>query len=218
MSAGAVRALARFEWKVTSSEPANVILPLMTPLVFLAFLVPSMGAAAEAGGYGDASGAALTIPFVAVLFGFYTVNNVALAFFREHGWNTWDRLRTVGLSRSIVTAGKLAVPAGVAAAQAAVLLIVGQLAFDVDVAGHAPAVAIAVVPTVLMPLGLGLFVASITPSMPSANAAGVLLLMVLIGLGGGFAPTDLLPGWSQALASISPTRWVGRCRAPTARA
>ena len=79
------------------------------PLLLIAFLKPMFALALTTHGYPEANGAEQVVPGEAVINGFYIVGMTSFAFFVEHGWNTWDRLRASDTTSSEIIIGK-AVP------------------------------------------------------------------------------------------------------------
>src|SRR4051812_34056360 len=98
---------------------------VVMPLVVMVFLQPTFRLALKQSGYPSANGAEQAVPGVAVMFSFFLVGLVALAFLREHGFGTWDRLRASPASSGQIILGKLGPLAVTAAVQQATLFGVG---------------------------------------------------------------------------------------------
>ena len=97
-------------WRATTSgscgmtQPFLVIFTVM-PLAFMAFNTgigrrpPSLPA-------GQGFTASIVVPGATVLFSGFLVGNLGFAIFREHGWGTWERLRSSPLSTTELMVGK----------------------------------------------------------------------------------------------------------------
>src|SRR5690349_3674508 len=92
-------AIVRHEWRILLREPMPVIVMTFMPLVLMALFEPVF-----------AAGTAQSVPGMTVLFGFFLVGQVGYAFFREHAWGTWERLRATDLSRPQLLGAKVVVP------------------------------------------------------------------------------------------------------------
>lgn len=79
------------------------------PLILIAVLIPSAKAQLVLSGYPNATGAEQTVPGLAVLCPFLSVEQVTTLFFREHAWGTWDRLRASPASTADIVIGKVVV-------------------------------------------------------------------------------------------------------------
>ena len=85
--------IARTSWQLQLRDPASSVIMTVLPLILIAVLIPSAKAQLVLSGYPNATGAEQTVPGLAVLYAFLSVEQVTTLFFREHAWGTWDRLR-----------------------------------------------------------------------------------------------------------------------------
>jgi ABC-2 type transport system permease protein len=159
-------------------------------------------------GYRGVAGSSQTVPGMACVFASFAIAVVGFAIFREHGWRTWPRLRAAGLSGRTLVLGKLAVPAGLVAAQHAVLFGFGVLFLDLRVSGSWLAVVLIGFAFGALVLVAGLAAAAALSTIQQVNAVTNLGAMALGGLGGGFVPVESLPDWIEPIAPISPVYWA----------
>src|SRR5437763_17171855 len=101
-------AVGRQELRVLRSDPTPVIVLVAMPLVLMAFIKPAFRSALVTSGHPQANGAEQAVPGMAVLFAFFLIGFVSFAFFRDHGWTTWDRLRASRARPAEIMIGKVA--------------------------------------------------------------------------------------------------------------
>jgi ABC-2 type transport system permease protein len=205
-------AIARHDLRILRSDPVFLLTMTVMPLIVMAFIKPAFGATTVplAGAGVDANGAEHAVPGVTVMFAFFLVGNVGFGVFREHGWNTWERLRASRATPAEVMAGKVVVPLLTLAVQLAVLIGLGGLLFDLDVRGSMPAMVAVAAALALCLVCLGLLLLALARSILQLNAVSNLGTMLFAGLGGAIAPIAVLPGWARAVAPITPSYWAMR--------
>ena len=206
MNGGA--ALMRNELRLLRHDPVPAAVLVGMPLVLTVMLSPALGAALMLAGHRGAPGSAQSVPGLACVFAFFAVAMVGFALFREHGWHTWARLRTAGLSGPALLAGKLAAPAVLLVVQHVVLFAFGVIALDLRVTGSWAAVVAMALAFSAFVLCAGLAVAALVDTVQQLNAVTNLGAMAVGGLGGGFVPTATLPEWVQPFAPLSPVYWA----------
>lgn len=204
----AARAIARNELRIMAHDPVPAAVLVGMPIVLMVLLGPALGLALTALGYFGAPGSAQAVPGMACVFAFFAVAVVGFAFLREHGWRTWPRLRAGRASVPAIVVGKLAVPATLLAAQHVVLFAVGVAFLDLEVSGSWAAVVLIAASVSLLVLAAGVAVAALLGTVQQVNAVTNLGAMIVGGLGGGFVPVDILPGWVRPAAPVSPVYWA----------
>lgn len=205
-------AILNNEVRVLRANRAMPIMLLGMPLIIIAMLRSTMQAALSDAGIAGASGAEQVVPGQALLFGFFMVSFLGNSFFREHGWFTWDRLRTSRASRAAILIGKSIPWMLFSAAQLIVLLFVGCLLFGLEVPGAADTVAI-IATAATWALFVGAFslaAAARLNSMPAVSAVSNLGAMFFSSVGGAVVPVSQLPGWAAAIGPLTPTCWAMR--------
>lgn len=203
-----VRAIAANDFRYLLLDPVIIITVVMMPLVVSLFISPVFELALQDQGFETATGAEQAIPGVAVMFSFFLVTFTGYAVFREHGWNTWDRLRSLGIPKWVLLAGKGVPSLGGLLLQQAVVFLVGAAMFGVDVFGNVGALFLLAVCFGLALIGLALLLVTLLRSVQQMGAIGNLLSILLGGLGGALAPVELLPGPVQAISRFTPSYWA----------
>lgn len=210
MSLARSRAVAAHDLRILRRDPMPLVTLLVLPLILMAFVKPAFRDAVVAGGAVGANGAEQAVPGMTVMFSFFLVANVGFAFFREHGWNTWDRLRASHATNAEILLGKASVPLLVSLLQITVLFVVGGLLFDLHVAGSVVGLGLVSVALSLTLVALGLAVTAVCRTVMQLNAIANILALVLAGLGGALTPLSSLPGWARSVAPATPSYWAMR--------
>lgn len=206
-----VAAVARHDLRILKRDPVFLLVFILMPIAFMAFSERSIGAALSVQFPGrDINGAAYAIPSATVLFSGFLVGNVGFGIFREHGWGTWERLRSSPLSSAELVLGKSLVPVLCLAIQLTALLGGGALLFGMELRGSLSAFLAVAVALGLMELTLGFMLLAICKSVIQLNAFSNAGAMLLGGLGGAVTPVEFLPGWAQAIAPATPAYWAMR--------
>lgn len=204
-------ALWRHEARLLRRQAPLFVAAVVMPLIVMVFLRPTLRVALEAReGYPGASGAELAVPGVAVMFSFFMVGLVALAFLREHGFGTWDRLRSSCAAPWEVIVGKLVPLAIVAGLQQGALFAAGVLGADLSIRGSLVALAAVAAALVASVLGLGVAVMAVCSTQQQVALVQTVGTMLAAGLGGAFTPPSLMPPLADAIGHAVPSYWAMR--------
>lgn len=203
---GAV-AVLRNEVRLLRHDPVPPAILVAMPIILMALLSRSMDLPIAYEGY-NASGSTQTVPGLACVFAVFGVGIIGFAIFREHGWRTWTRLRLAGLGGPSLMAGKLAIPALLLFVQHVILFTVGYVFLDLRANSSWPAVALVAFCFGIVVLAAGICAAALLSTVQQLSAVTNLGAMIAGGLGGGFVPVSLLPGWIQPFAPASPVKWA----------
>ena len=114
-----IRLIARHETRLLFTDPLPLLLLIGMPVVLLSFLSDGL-----------VGGPAHAVPGLDAMFGFFGLAVAGLAFFRDHGWGTWDRLRASPASSTEVMLGKSLPLVVLLLIQQVVLLLLGWAFFD----------------------------------------------------------------------------------------
>lgn len=202
-------AIAQLDFRILRRDPAFLIVFTVMPLAFMAFNRDVMGAALAVAGEGSGNrGVEFMVPAATVLFSGFLVGNLGFSVFREHGWGTWERLRSSELTSIELMVGKAVVPATVCAFQLTALLGGGALLFGMRLQGSIVAYVAVAAAMAVTQISLGFMLLSLCRSVIQLNALTNAGAMLLGGLGGAVAPVELLPGWAQTVAPVVPTYWA----------
>lgn len=200
--------IARHELRLTRRDLSGWIQMLIMPLAMIAFLKPAFAPVLQAEGHVGASGAEHAVPGMIVMFSFFVAGMVGFSFFREHGWSTWDRLRTSQATSIEILIGKVLPSFGVTLVQQLVLFTIGVVVFGLAISGAVPALVLLSAALAACLVSLGVLFAAVLRSSQQLNAAVGVSTMLMAGLGGAFAPLSVLPGWAQTVAPAVPTYWA----------
>jgi ABC-2 type transport system permease protein len=198
----------RQNWALLMADPAPIVLLTAMPLVMMTFLQGTSRAVLHAAGYTDATGAELVVPGMTVMFSFFGVGFIGTAFFSEHGWGTWDRLRSSRATTIEIVLGKILPSAALILGQIVLLFAVGAVAFGMRVNGSVAGLAVMILACVALLVTFSMLLTSVLKTANQLMAVVNLAAMVLAGIGGALAPVDVLPGWAQAMAPASPAYWM----------
>ena len=142
------------------------------------------------------------------MFVFFAAMMGASAITRERNNQTLERLLSNGVSSRTVLMGKYLGLVYVAMLQLAVLWTVGLLGFRIDL-GHAPGAVIGIsVVLALTSAGCAVLMATMIRTERTADAAGVLVSMMLAPIGGCWWPLFIAPEWLRSLALLTPHGWA----------
>jgi ABC-2 type transport system permease protein len=202
------RTLMAHNWRLLLADPAPIVTMTLMPLVMIAFLQGTGRAVLRGAGFTNATGAELVVPGMAVMFAFFGVAFIGTAFFAEHQWGTWDRLRASRAGSIEIVLGKILPSSVLMLAQLIVLFVAGALLFDLRIHGSLAGVAVMMVASIAMLVAMSMLYVAVFRTVNQLMAAVQLMAMVLPGLGGALAPVDVLPEWARAIAPISPAYWM----------
>ena len=202
------RVLMRQNWALLMADPAPIVLLTLMPVVMMTFLQGTSRAVLRGAGYANASGAELVVPGMAVMFAFFGVGFIGTAFFSEHGWGTWDRLRSSRATTMEIVMGKILPSAVLIFGQLVLVFVIGVVAFGMTINGSVAGVGVMMLACVAVLVAFSMLLTAVLKTANQLMAVVNLAAMALTGLGGALAPVDVLPGWAQAIAPLSPAYWM----------
>ena len=198
----------RRQERLALRNPAWVIIGLMQPILYLALFGPLLTRlpAATLGTTGNAY--KFFVPGLLIQLGLFGSTFVGFAIISDWRAGVIERFRVTPVSRLAIMAGRVLRDVVTLVVQAAVLVLVG-VAFGLRAPVAAVFIGFGFI--VLVAIGLaslsyaiGLLVKSEDAFAPMVNTVVVPLLL----LSGIFLPMTLGPGWLQAIARISPFRYI----------
>ena len=213
MSRRRIGAIVAHQLRLLRRDPVPVMVLVVFPLILMAFLKPTFALALAAHGHPRTNGAEQVVPGEAVVNGFYIVGMTSFAFFAEHGWNTWDRLRASNATSAEIILGKALPLLAVSVTQFLVIFAIGVPLFDL----HSRGPLLALVPlvsafaTCLVMIGVAVTAACRTLQQANAFAFGGIVLFG--ALGGALVPIDTLPQLGEDRRP-SHTHLLGHARLP----
>ncbi len=204
----AVRAIVGVQLRIIRRDPWFLLIMFGMPLVIMPLFVDTIGLSLQAEGFSDASGAEQVVPGQVVMFGFMLAGSVGFSVYREHGWNTWDRLRASAAPAPSLLAG-FAIPwIGIHLLYQVVLLVAGSLLVGLRLEGSVLAELLVLFAYSCCLIAFVLLLTATFRTINQVNAIVNLGAMVFGGLGGAFVPVDSLPRAAQYLSPFTPSFWA----------
>jgi ABC-2 type transport system permease protein len=208
VSLGRIAAIARQDLRILRSDPMAVVPLIVLPLVVMPFLCPAFKAAFHFAGVHEATGAEQAVPGMAVTFGFFLVMNTCGSFFREHTWNTWDRLRASPAGTAEILLGKMVTPLVEVTLQFVLLFGLAGLLMGLHVRGSWPGLCAVGGAFAVFLVTTGIAVTGVCRTYMQANAAVTAGALVMAGFAGALVPYALLPPWAQSISPFVPSYWA----------
>jgi ABC-2 type transport system permease protein len=203
-------AVARQDLRILRSDPAFLVIMTVMPLVVMAFIKPAFRASLLLNGVSGVNGAEQAVPGTSVMFAFFLLGNLGFGVFREHAWNTWERLRASPASPAEIMMGKIVVPLTTLLVQLGVLFGIGGMLFGLHVRGSMVGMILVIGALAVCLVSLGALLLAVCRSVMQLNAATNIGTMVFAGLGGAITPLAVLPAWARTIAPITPSYWAMR--------
>ncbi len=201
-------AISRHEMRILRRQLTPVITMIVLPLGFTAFIRTGFRSVLVDAGFTDATGVEHAVPGMTVMFAIFLSSFTGWAFFREHGWGTWERLRASAARPIEIIAGKVAPSLLVSLVQMGALFGLGGLLFGLRVRGSMMGLAFVVVAYALFLVAFGVALVSVCSTVNQMNTFTNIGTMVIAGIGGALVPVSGLPGWAQAIAPATPAYWA----------
>ena len=202
------RTLLMHNWRLLIADPAPIVMQTIMPIAMMAFLQGTGRAVLRQGGFAGANGAELVVPGMAVMFAFFGVAFIGTAFFTEHEWGTWERLRASRAGSLEIVMTKILPPAALMLGQLVLLFIAGAWLFGMQIRGSLAGVAVMMLASITLLVALSMLFVAVSKTVNQLSAMVQMAAMVLPGLGGALAPVDVLPDWARAIAPVSPAYWM----------
>ena len=202
------RALAAHEFRIAFADPGTLIFLIVMPVLMMAFMKPLFRLSLQAEGVAGANGAEQAVPGMAVMFAAFGAGYAGFSFFREHGWNTWERLRASAASPLEIVGGKLVTPLFVTLAQLLVLFVLGVWLFGLAVPGSPLGLALVSLTLALSLVAFGIAITAVSSTMQQLNVFANVGAILFATLGGALTPLSVMPGWVEAIAPATPTFWA----------
>lgn len=204
-------ALTRVQLKIIVNDPWFLVIMFGMPLVVMPLFQRLIGTSLTSAGFEGATGAELVVPGQMVMFGFFVGGSVGFTIYREHGWKTWDRLRSSAASPRALMAG-FAIPwIVIHMIYSGLLLLAGGVLVGLRLNGGSPlAVLLMLFAYAACVIALILLATATFRTVNQLNALQNVGAMVFGGLGGALIPLEQLPGWAQAIGPATPAYWAMR--------
>lgn len=202
-----IGAVVRHEYDVFARDPVPLVLMFLMPTVLSYFLSPIYRPyGAQPGDH--PVGAVQSVPGMATTFAFFGIAVVGLSVFREHAWETWNRLLASSLHGAELIIGKMVIPLTLIVLQFVLLTAFGVIVLGMPMRGSWVAVVVMGIFFGATLTILGMMIANLAGTLAQVNMISNLCLVVLGALGGGLIPVAQLPGWAQPVAPLTPSYWA----------
>jgi ABC-2 type transport system permease protein len=147
-------------------------------------------------------------PGIMVQFAIFgmTMSSALLVLERRSG--ALQRLLTTPIRRAEVIAGHILSAFVVSFCQQAVLVAVGQLAFDVDYMREPLAILMVMAALAFWVSSTGLFVGAVAKNEDQVVVVSLIAMMVLSAMGGAWFPLDITGKAFAAIGHLTPTAWA----------
>lgn len=152
---------------------------------------------------------AILVSLITIIGTLITAQNVA----REREQGTLEQMNVTPISRTQFLAGKL-IPSWLSGmAVFAAGLAAGRFLFDMPVNGPVWVVIAGAGIYLIVALGIGLWISTITRTQQQTMFVAFFILMVYLLMSGMFTPIESMPRWAQMVGAATPVRhfvWVMR--------
>ncbi|GGZ50229.1 hypothetical protein GCM10010387_50730 [Streptomyces inusitatus] len=202
--------IMRHELRIIGTMPGSTLLGILLPIVLAALTQGLFAAAVPTTSADGTGGAELAVPGMAVAFAALGVGRPGFAFFRDHAWGTWDRLRASPASTLDIVVGKVAPWVIMSLVQMLGLFAVAVPLLGFRVSGSWPALVLVLLATALCLSVFGALLAAVSRTSQQLNSVSGLCGLVLAALGGALVPLPALPNWVSSVAPALPTHWAVR--------
>jgi ABC-2 type transport system permease protein len=85
-------------------------------------------------------------------------------------------------------------------------LAIGKLVFGIPMRGNLLLVYLALMVYLLVVLGLGLWISTVTRTQQQAMFVVFFVILMFLLMGGLFTPVDSMPDWARAVAQANPVK------------
>lgn len=152
---------------------------------------------------------ALLVSLITIIGTLVTAQNIA----RERELGTLEQMNVTPITRTQFIAGKL-VPAWLAGMFLFGMgLTLGKVLFGIPTRGPVWIVFVGAGVYLIVALGIGLFVSTVTRTQQQTMFVSFFILMVYLLMSGMFTPLESMPQWAQYVGAATPVRhfvWVMR--------
>jgi ABC-type multidrug transport system permease subunit len=153
----------------------------------------------------------ISVPGMAIAFGFTVISLVGTAVARDVIWRTWFRTRATAANFTLILCSRFVVYAGLFMAAVTVVFT-----FGVFVLGAGPnagadliwRVGLVSLACGICAVGLGLCSATWARSIPGINQIAALLTFGQAAVGGAFSDLSVMPTWQRLVARATPSFWA----------
>lgn len=145
---------------------------------------------------------ALLVALTTIIGLLLTAQNIT----REYELGTLEQLNVTPMTKVQFIAAKL-IPFWILSLVIfSIGLTIGKLVFSIPMRGNLLLVYLALVVYLVVVLGLGLWISTITRTQQQAMFVAFFVILIFLLMGGLFTPVDSMPDWAQAVAQANPVK------------
>lgn len=145
-----------------------------------------------------------------VIFSMFFIVYGASSILLEREQGTLRRLLTTPASKLAILGGKLLGVFIAGVVQITLLVVVGQVAFNVPWGQSPAALAAMILAFAFCITSMGMLLAALVRTFAQIDALSMMLILPLAGLGGAMWPIEIVPEFMQKIAMWLPTGWAMR--------
>jgi ABC-2 type transport system permease protein len=141
-------------------------------------------------------------------FMLFAAINLAIELLLERQRGLWKRLRGAPLSKTTLLGAKIASSTVISSMVLFVSFTFAIILWHVRIEGSVTGFVAIAIASSLMAGSYGLLIASLGKTPNTARGASTFATLLMVMLGGAWAPTFIFPRWLQRVTVIVPTRWA----------
>jgi ABC-2 type transport system permease protein len=145
---------------------------------------------------------ALLVALTTIIGLLLTAQNIT----REYELGTLEQLNVTPMTKLQFIAAKLIPFWLISLVIFTIGLIIGKLVFDIPMRGNLLLVYLALMVYLIVVLGLGLWISTITRTQQQAMFVAFFVILMFLLMGGLFTPVDSMPDWARAVAQANPVK------------
>ena len=145
---------------------------------------------------------ALMVALTTIIGLLLTAQNIT----REYELGTLEQLNVTPMTKVQFIAAKLIPFWLLSLVIFSIGLTIGKLVFDIPMRGNLLLVYLALMVYLVVVLGLGLWISTITRTQQQAMFVAFFVILIFLLMGGLFTPVDSMPDWAQAVAQANPVK------------
>lgn len=145
---------------------------------------------------------ALMVALTTIIGLLLTAQNIT----REYELGTLEQLNVTPMTKVQFIAAKLIPFWLISLVIFTIGLTIGKLVFDIPMRGNLLLVYLALMVYLIVVLGLGLWISTITRTQQQAMFVAFFVILIFLLMGGLFTPVDSMPDWARAVAQANPVK------------
>ncbi len=145
---------------------------------------------------------ALMVALTTIIGLLLTAQNIT----REYELGTLEQLNVTPMTKVQFIAAKLIPFWLISLVIFTIGLTIGKLVFGIPMRGNLLLVYLALMVYLIVVLGLGLWISTITRTQQQAMFVAFFVILIFLLMGGLFTPVDSMPDWARAVAQVNPVK------------